>query len=48
MGDKPDACPACGGPPVESPVGWVCADCDAWIGTIDTRDDVDAGGSDRD
>jgi len=41
-GDPPESCPACDGDPSMSQVGWVCADCGAWLSTVDSR------GRDRD
>lgn len=33
----PPTCPMCDVEAVESPVGWVCPDCDRWIGVLDSR-----------
>ena len=41
VSDPPDACPACGGAPVQSAAGWVCDDCGAWIATLKADSDGD-------
>lgn len=34
--DRP-TCPDCDARAEESPVGWVCPDCDRWLASLDSR-----------